>query len=80
VNQAELQAVSKMEIAKWALGSLAFLCLTLNTGFAATGRPYVREGQSAVTYSVNHTTAGAKKLGILPSSGVNRQNNKSLFA
>jgi hypothetical protein len=54
-----------MSILKWALSSLAFLCLTLTTSFAATELLYVQEGQNIITYSVNNTTAVTKKLGTL---------------
>jgi hypothetical protein len=80
VNQTDLQVERKMSIAKWALSSLAFLCLTLNTGFAATGLPYVQEGQNVITcsYSVNHTTAVAKKL--VQASGASIPGNSSTVA
>jgi hypothetical protein len=54
-----------MIIPKRAFGSLAFLCLTLTTSFAATELLYVQEGPSILTYSVNNTTAVATKLGTL---------------
>jgi 6-phosphogluconolactonase (cycloisomerase 2 family) len=55
----------KMTTLKRALCSLAFLCLTLTTSFAATELLYVQEGHKIVTYSVNNTTAVTKKLGTL---------------
>jgi hypothetical protein len=78
LNQTELQVERKMSIAKWALSSLAFLCLALNIGFAATGLPYVQEGQNVITYSVNHTTAVAKKL--VQASGSSIPGNPSTVA
>jgi hypothetical protein len=54
-----------MSILKRALSSVAFLCLALTSGFAATEILYVTHGRSIDTYSVNKTTAEATKLNTL---------------